>query len=165
MNSPFEDIPVLGAMTPAQASKKLREVGEDAAATAIDEGTAEHRPETFSAGRFAWWPFQDRPWQHTAHAFGFLPAEEGRSRTAMKPIQAIGAVNADVSLRRRRVKIVLNQLRVANYPGRGTHRILFDFYARNQISGKTEDLHFNATYRVREGERAPIAGYPIFFRH
>src|SRR5687767_1423121 len=55
-----------------------------------------------------------------------------------------------------------NRLRVADYPGSGTHRILFDFYARNQVPGFGEDLHFNATYRVREGERASIAGYPIF---
>jgi len=40
--------------------------------------------------------------------------------------------------------------------------VLFDFFARNQVPGRPEDLHFNATYRVREGERAPIAGYPIF---
>jgi hypothetical protein len=30
------------------------------------------------------------------------------------------------------------------------------------VPGQVEDLHFNATYRVREGEQAPIAGYPIF---
>jgi hypothetical protein len=60
------------------------------------------------------------------------------------------------------VKIALNQLRVADYPGGGTHRVLFDFYARNQVPGGTEELHFNATYRIRAGERAAIAGYPIF---
>ena len=57
---------------------------------------------------------------------------------------------------------MLNTLRVAHYPGGGAHRILFGFYARNQVEGKAEDLHFNATYRVREGQRAGIAGYPIF---
>jgi hypothetical protein len=40
--------------------------------------------------------------------------------------------------------------------------VLFDFYARNQVPGGGEDLHFNATFRVREGERAAVAGYPIF---
>jgi len=42
------------------------------------------------------------------------------------------------------------------------HRVLFDFYAQNQAAGKTEDLHFNLTCRVREGEQAAILGYPIF---
>lgn len=69
---------------------------------------------------------------------------------------------ADASLKNARIKITLNRLRIADYPGSGAHRVLIDFYARNQVPGQPEDLHFNATYRVREGERAPIAGYPIF---
>jgi hypothetical protein len=51
---------------------------------------------------------------------------------------------------------------VAAYPGGGTHHILFDFHAQNQVPGQVEDLHFNAIYRVREGERAGMIGYPIF---
>lgn len=51
---------------------------------------------------------------------------------------------------------------MADYPGGGTHSILFDFYAQNQVPGNVEDVHFNAVYRVREGERAAILGYPIF---
>ena len=41
-------------------------------------------------------------------------------------------------------------------------RILFDFYAQNQVPGGIEHLHWSATYRVREGEEAAIIGYPIF---
>jgi hypothetical protein len=37
-----------------------------------------------------------------------------------------------------------------------------DFYAQNQIPGDIEHLHFNSTYRVREGEHAAILGYPLF---
>ena len=107
-----------------------------------------------------WWPFQDRPWQHTAHAFGHLaPAPPG---TTPRPIQHAGNIPADPSLRNARLKITLDRLRVADYPGRGTHRILFDFAAQNQVPGTVEYLHFNATYRVREGEQAGITGYPIF---
>jgi hypothetical protein len=55
---------------------------------------------------------------------------------------------------------------VAAYPGSGTHLVLFDFYAQNQVPGAAdgtpEHLHFNATYRVRQGEQAAVLGYPIF---
>jgi hypothetical protein len=61
-----------------------------------------------------------------------------------------------------RIRITLNCLRVAKYPGSGMHNVLFDFYAQNQIPGNVEHLHFNATFRVQEGERAAILGYPIF---
>ena len=157
---PFAGLPVLGALSPDQAMAKLREVGEDAAAARIEERTRERPPESFRGGLADWWPFRDRAWQHTAHALGFLAA--GGTGDAPRPIQAIGTVQADQALRGARVKIALNQLRVADYPGGGMHRVLFDFYARNQVPGGTEELHFNATYRVREGERAAVAGYPIF---
>lgn len=160
--SPFGDLPVLGALPPKQAAVKLRELGEDGAAARIEEETRDRPPESFHGGLADWWPFRDRAWQHTAHAFGFLAAENGMTGAGPRPLQAIGAMQADPALRNGRVKITLNQLRVADYPGAGHHRVLFDFYARNQLPGGAEELHFNATYRVREGERAAVAGYPIF---
>lgn len=155
--TPFDDVPVIGRLGPAQAAAKLRELGDDAAATQLEEMHQE-RVATYSGQD--WWPFRDRAWQHTAHTFGFLRSSVPGA--AMEPIQSIGNITADSDLKNGRIKITLNRLRVADYPGRGIHRILVDFYARNQVQGQTEDLHFNATYRVREGERAPIAGYPIF---
>jgi hypothetical protein len=157
---PFVDLAVLGALPPDQAMIKLREVGEDMAAARIEERTRNRAPESFRGGFTDWWPFRDRAWQHTAHAFGFLAID--RVGAALRPIQAIGMVQADPTLRGGRVKIALSQLRVADYPGGGTHRVLFDFYARNQVPSGAEELHFNATYRVREGERTAVAGYPIF---
>jgi hypothetical protein len=51
---------------------------------------------------------------------------------------------------------------VADYPGRGMHRILFDFAARNQTDQGAEQLHFNATFRVAEGAQAAVLGRPVF---
>jgi hypothetical protein len=53
-------------------------------------------------------------------------------------------------------------LRAASYPDSGDHRVLFDFYAQNQVSEGIEHLHFNSTLRVTEGESAAIVGYPVF---
>jgi hypothetical protein len=153
-SSPFADLPVVGALPLADAVAKLREVGEDVP----EEATAEaKRRATF--GMADWWPFKDRAWQHTAHSFGFLPAGGGSDK---RDILGVGEVNADASLKNQRIRITLNGLRVADYPGGGSHRVLFDFYARNQIPGAAEDLHFNATYRVNEGEHAAVKGYPVF---
>jgi hypothetical protein len=160
ITNPFVDLPVLGALPPDQAMATLREIGEEAAAMQIEERTRDRPPESFRGGLADWWPFRNRAWQHTAHAFGFLPT--GGAAGAPRTIEAISTMQADPALRGGRVKIALNQLRCADYPGGGTHRVLFDFYARNQVPGGAEELHFNATYRVREGERAAIAGYPIF---
>jgi len=120
--------------------------------------TANETARTF--GKPSWWPFQDKPWQHTAHTFGFL-ARTAPGSTAL-PIQHAGNIAADPALKNGRIKITLDRLRVSAYPGGGMHRVLFDFYAQNQVPGEVEHLHFNATRRVREGQQAAILGYPIF---
>jgi hypothetical protein len=74
----------------------------------------------------------------------------------------VGSIGPQPHLKNTRIKITLNRLRVAGYPGGGTHRVLFDFYAQNQLPGVTEELHINSTFRVREGESAAVVGYPIF---
>lgn len=153
----FEDLPVIGKMQPGKAAAKLREVGDDNAADALEGGLA--KGEGFR-GLARPWPFQDKPWQHTAHAFGYLaPVPPGSSA---QPIQHAGNIAPDALLKKARIKITLDGLRVAAYPGGGMHRVLFDFYAQNQVGSGVENLHFNATYRVQEGERAAIIGYPIF---
>jgi hypothetical protein len=153
----FDDVPVLGKLRPEEAALKLREIGEVDAAVTIETARAENL--TFGSSH-SWWPFQDRAWQHTAHAFGYLSPTS--TAADFVPIRHAGNILADPSLKRSRVKITLDRLRVADYPGGGTHRILFDFYAMNQLPGVGEPLHFNASFRVREGEQAAIIGFPIF---
>ena len=108
---------------------------------------------------------KEKSYLHTAHAFGYLaPAPPGDAKL---PIRHAGNIAADPSLRGTkekpvRITIRLDFLRMADYPGGGTHRILFDFYAQNQVPGNFEPLHFNTTLRAYEGESAAVIGYPIF---
>ena len=156
----FDDLPVLGALPPEEAAAKLREVGEVEAATELEAARGEVMRGPVFGKRGIRWPFGDKAWQHTAHAFGYLaPAPPGSDPL---PIQHAGNIKAHARLKNARIKITLDRLRVADYPGGSTHRVLFDFYAQNQVPGKVEHLHFNATHRVREGEQAAILGYPIF---
>ncbi len=156
----FDDLPVIGKLPPEQAIIKLREVGEDDVADML-EMTQEAQTKTFGgSGLRSWLHLQDRPWEHTTHTFGYLaPAAAGNTPL---PIHSLGTVAADTSLKHARIKITLSRLRVASYPGGGMHRVLLHFFAQNQLPHSKEDLHFNATYRVREGEHAGLHGYPIF---
>lgn len=160
-SNPFEDIPVIGSLPPEKAARILRELGDHDTADKLEpeSGQTTRGPSIYGGNRF--WPFQDKAWQHTAHAFGYLaPAAPGDESL---PIRHAGNMAAQESLKNGRVKITLDCLRVAAYPGTGIHHVLFDFYAQNQVAGKNvEHLHFNATYRAREGERAAILGYPVF---
>lgn len=156
----FDDMPVIGKQSPADAARKLRELGDDRTANILDATTA---PGVTQRGTFAEtlsvWPFRDRAWQHTAHVFGYLPPRSGA-----KPVTPVSAadIDADTGLRGAKVKVTLDAMRVADYPGSGTHRILFDFYAQNHLDHTVEHLHYTLTLRVREGQAAAIVGYPIF---
>jgi len=156
----FEDVVVLGAMRPREAALRLAEIGEDEAADLLESVSPEVlRSGTVADGAFFRWPFQDRPWQYTAHAYGHVAPGKARKL----PIQFAGSINADKSLQGVPIKVTLDRLRVADYPGGSTHSILFDFYARNQAGDKTQEpLHFNSFFRVREGQEAAVIGYPIF---
>src|SRR5712692_703051 len=159
LESPFRDVPVVGTMSPLQVAAKMRELGDTGTADEIEAAVS--RSST-PAGTFSILEslFGTRPWQHTSHAYGYLPiTKPGRDRL---PIQHAGNIEPDTTLRNSRVKISLNRLRVAAYPGNGIHRILFDFYAQNQLPNMTEELHFNSTVRAQEGEQVAVIGYPIF---
>jgi hypothetical protein len=153
----FDDIPVLAMMPFDEAAAKLRAMGELEASEA-PQGTK--GPESYGSGglQLSWG--KPRAWQHTAHAFGHIaPAQPG---TDPLPIRHAGNIKPQASLRDARIKLTLNMLRAADYPGSGRHSILFDFYARNQVKEGVEDLHFNLTCDVQQGERAAILNLPIF---
>ncbi|WP_437650425.1 hypothetical protein [Sorangium sp. So ce362] len=59
------------------------------------------------------------PWEHTSHAFGFLPpAVSGSGLVDVKPASQI---KADPTLQDARIAVRLDRLRVAAYPGPGQH--------------------------------------------
>jgi hypothetical protein len=157
--SAFSKLPVAGRQAPLQIAAKLRELGDFETAQMIEAAERSATDPALSFGALEGL-FKPKPWQHTAHAYGYLAvAPPGAQRLA---IQHAGNIEPDASLKNARLKITLNRLRVASYPGGGQHRILFDFYAQNQLPTVTEDLHFNSTVRAREGEQAAVIGYPIF---
>ena len=156
----FDDLPVIGRLSPAEAAAKLRQLGEDEIADSVEAAQRDARASAHSFGLSELLGFGEKPWQYTAHAFGYLaPAKPG---DGLLPIRHAGNIDGDASLKNSRVKIALNRLRVADYPGGGMHQVLFDFYAQNQLPGEVEHLHFNATFRVLEGQQAAIINYPIF---
>jgi hypothetical protein len=110
------------------------------------------------------WPGDGRAipaWKHSGHSYGYMPPEASESGQAK--ILDARDVTADKSLKKARVNVRLSQLHVESYPGGDqTHRVLFTFQGRNQVPETTEDLAFNITVDVREGEDAPIVNWPIF---
>jgi hypothetical protein len=152
------DVPVLGKLPPEQAAEKLRQLGELKDAEAIEQAAGAEAKSVFASA--SWWPFADRPWQHVGHVFGFVG--DAPADGSPRPIGDAGLMQPQIVLKGARVKVTLDGLWAAGYPGSGEHKILFDFYAQNQGPGAVENLHFNLALRVRNGELAGVRGQPIF---
>jgi hypothetical protein len=162
MEAWFDDDPVLGRLPLHLAAEKLSELGDDLSAGMLKAASQPEVPNSaVIRGVGSIWPFQNRPWQGTNHAFGFLEIHE-LDKCPLAPIRDAGSIKPDLTLRAQRIKITLSGMRAAEYPGSGLRRVLLDFYARNQEARRSEDLHFNATFRI--GQRGDVAalGYPLF---
>jgi hypothetical protein len=159
MTAWFNDISTAGALAASDLVDRLAEVEPD---LSVEMLQARRTGERDRFGPRDWFGGgEPPPWRHTAHAFGFIPSG-GTSDEQFTPIIAVGNIAPDERLKSSPIRVTLDGLRVAGYPGRGDHRVLFDFYAQHQTDAGPEHAHFNSTYRVREGERAAVLNFPVF---
>jgi hypothetical protein len=158
MKNEFADHPVISDWQEKDVIAKLKEFEDE---TLQQSDIAPETSASTAKGSITEWFQKKRPiWYSNSHVFGFLSEPEENQNVVN--ILDVGAHPADETLQNSRINISLNYLRIADYPGSGTHRVLFDFYAKHNLGNADEEVHFNATYRVMEGERAGIRGYPIF---
>jgi len=167
----FNHLPVLGNLPRDEAIAKLRDIGENEAADWLEVEQPEPS-QTFGLGERLRDVFKLKPFQHTGQTLGYLALTQ--SSSAMQPIEDVSSIplvaHDNASLKYARIKIALDCLHVAAYPGGGIHEVLLHFFAQDQIPDKTkrtlahksEDIHFNVAYRVQQGQNASVRGYPIF---
>jgi hypothetical protein len=132
------------------AAAKLAEIGES---IPIEGLAGDGDPQTYGLRDIF------RPCRNTAHVFGHIEPATGHGAL---PIRNACEIDPDTSLRKSRIKLSLGRLHVADYPGSGTHVVLFDFYGRHQTAKQSTDLHYNLLVRATEGQSAPVLNYPIF---
>jgi hypothetical protein len=94
----------------------------------------------------------------TTHLCGFLPD------TGDGSLVPVTSVAGDGNLQERNLKVTLEGLHVARYPGRGRHSILFDFGIEGQHTGDgaVQPFHFNAKFDAEDGETVAVRNYPLF---
>jgi hypothetical protein len=152
----FDHLKPIGMELPGDAAPRLAEIGEVEAAARLLEVRAE-RGSAFKRKRTLW-PFQDRAWQYTSHIFGYIPP----GLTGAGVIHSAGSIQSDETLRNHPVKITLDRLRIAEYPGGSTHQILLHFYARNQTKTEQEEAHYSSLVNARNGDHAALISLPVF---
>jgi hypothetical protein len=146
---PLAERPVIGALAPGEVNWKLAQIGAITAEKAAENQqkirmNASNYNYAISIRDLLGIHGQTPVWAYTTHQFGYIPL-----------LSAVGQSSP--------IRITLDRLRVAQYPGGGRHKILFTFQTQNQVAGGTpEDVVFSQDYEVLEGQGAGIAGFPIF---
>jgi hypothetical protein len=100
-------------------------------------------------------------WMNSSTAYGYIAPEDQQADQAA--ITDARHVTADEKLKKGRIDVHISQFHVESYPGGDqTHRVLLTFEGKNALPHDVEQLAFNMTVDVREGQDAPIANWPIF---
>ena len=105
--------------------------------------------------------FPTKAWKHTGASIGFIdfstPAVNG-----IHTIKRASAIQADTSLIGQSIKVTLDHFYVHNYPGLGTHNVLFDFTGKSQIEQDVEEVHHPIKITVNDQAHANVTGTAIF---
>lgn len=142
-NQVFNDLVVLADMPEEIIKEKLIEI------EAID---------TYEDDRGL---FEVPAWKYRQHAFGYLPTTtENEDRQI--PIKAASNIHPDETLKGTRIKITLDRMMIANYPGWGDRSVLFNFSAKHSTQNHIEQINFNQVYEARDGQLIGVQNIPIF---
>jgi hypothetical protein len=159
-----DHILTLAKMPPLEAAARLRAIGEDEAADALESAALE-QPKSLQAFGVSDWlkSLFEKPWWYTEPIIGyFTPPSLATGETTS--ISDPGPAVADPTLKKAALRITLDRFYVAEYPGKGKHQVLLHFTGVNQVRGhaSTEEVHFNTTCEVSNGGSAGDLAIPIF---
>ena len=120
---------LIGEMSVEEAYNKLKSIGEDDEA----EKLLEHQDGSLQTGnqiKFGVmdWVY-DRPWKYTEHSYGFID----KSLDDLIQILPASKIECDQTLKGSQVTVTLDRVNIADYPGRGTHNVLFEFSSENRL--------------------------------
>lgn len=154
--------PVIGALKTSEAATRLEAMG-DAEKAAELRSAVEEVGRNVKYSRLSKFFDGTPPHAYTDHSYGFIAPPKDSDGELLEIIDA-GNMDAEQGLKNQRIKVTLDRLRVFDYPGKGEHTVLIDFYGRHQTStpNQTEDLHFTQKYRALEGAGAGVRGFDIF---
>jgi hypothetical protein len=150
----------IGDMPMEAVAAKLALLGDGPSADDLRAAAAD-RPEGVFGGSDVVSKLLSR-FVRTAQVCGFLP-DAGENR-----IVAVNEAVADPGLADRKLKVTLEALHVARYPGFGAHRLLFDFAIQAQApdtaaKAASRRFHYNARFEAADGETVNVRNFPLFY--
>ncbi|MBS1911114.1 MAG: hypothetical protein JST22_03935 [Bacteroidetes bacterium] len=104
---------------------------------------------------------RERPWLSTSHVFGYMaPAGTG----GPAEIIPAGSVVPDRTLIQQQLRITLDAVRAASYPGRGPRTVLVHVVAENVAGNGAGSAEFSRRFTIGDRDSAAVSGLPVFNR-
>lgn len=154
----FGPTPPIGEWEPDAVAGYLSEIGDGVLGDELLAHTAGEEAAVYGVGEvLAGIPGFSR-FAATTNICGFLPASGGDR------LVPVARATPDTNLQGEPLRITLDTLHVARYPGLGTHSLLFDFAVERQGAGEANSrYHFNAKFEARNGATVPAHNFPLFY--
>ena len=154
---------VIGKQKASAAIEYMDAVGDPRAPAAKRALRKASRNTTFSGLIRGFLSPKEKPiYGITEHQYGYFGVDPNTPSDDLG-IKDAGYIKANGALKNQHVRVTLDRLRVAEYPGKGKHTVLVEYSALHVIpTGATQDLRFSQKYQVEEGTGAGVRGYPIF---
>ncbi len=159
---PLASFQVLGAMEEKAQIEKLKELAPSRPPSGVKGGPKEFGIRDTVSDWVRENLTGDAAWKHTDNLIGFIPTHESpEGPIEIKPMQK---APKSPELKKSGLRVTLDRLFVADYPGSGIHHVLFNFSTVHLVedSKQKEQVHFDATYLTRQGECAPVQGSTVF---
>lgn len=141
----------LGALDDTGISKYLFSVGDN-------EGAEDYAP-TGATGQSL--DFLKKAYSHTNAVFGFIN-DLGDLPGELHSLISAGSIQADKSLVGKSLKVTLDSFYINSFPGLGTHDVLCEFSAKNQIKTDVEDVRQVLRFKANDKSSASTTGTPIY---
>jgi hypothetical protein len=149
----FGPTPPIGEWDTSEIVSALQELNDQAVARELLEEPSEQAE---SYGLSDWRDFAFKRFVRTDEICGFLGEGTG-------DLVALADAKGTPEIANSAVKVTLDAVHIARYPGLGTHRVLLDFALQAQDpDGHAPILHFSRTIQAKSGETAPVRNLPLF---
>jgi hypothetical protein len=109
----FDDIPVVGELDEDDRIEIALSMGEHVDESVVDDLNVAGRKHLIYSVRHAWGG--KRAYEHTSHVFGHI--QPIGNTNADIPLTSATSLEPDEALRGGKIKITLDQVRIAKYPG------------------------------------------------
>jgi hypothetical protein len=156
MTAWFGPVTPIGQRPTIEVVAQLRELGDEALADELAVSAIPGQETSYSVGGMLGGLFNR--FVSTTNICGFLPVEE---RDHILPVTK---AKPDPTLQDMPLRITLDGLHIARYPGLGIHTLLFDFALQNQRSkGGRHLFHYNAKFQAKNVESVPVRNFPLSY--